>query len=333
MGLDLFDCGHPIPNTGSWDAGSRALEIAKNLGEGDTALCLLSGGASAMLAHPKQGISRKTKEWLTRALLQAGAPIDTVNACRSAVSGIKGGKLMEACHPARVVTLAISDVPTADPRWVGSAPSTLPPQAQGLGTLLGRHLPATPLPKDLQCIVDADAEERPALAPDHIFEVIADNGTAIEAARKRAEELGLKVELEPGVASGEASDTGAQFAAMGRQRMRQTGVDVIIWGGETTVTIRGDGAGGRAHEFVVGALAELGDHFVCAYGTDGVDGNSGGAGAQGDRSLLSAAASLGLDLAGSLAHSDTGSALAALSAQLPKCATGTNVADIYLLIR
>ena len=171
------------------------------------------------------------------------------------------------------------------------------------------------------------------LAPEDIFQVIGDNRTAMEAARKRAEELGIKVHMQPGAASGEASTVGAHFAKMGRRRMRQTDVDVIIWGGETTVTVHGDGAGGRAHEFVVGALKELGDHFVCAYGTDGGDGNSGGSGAQGDRSLLDAATNLGVDLSDALARNDTGTTLAALGAQLPLRATGTNVADIYLLLR
>ena len=331
-GFEAFECGHPIPNAGSLEAGGRAMSIAKGLGDDDVALVLLSGGASAMLAHPATGIGSDTIVWLTRALMRAGAPISTLNACRAAISGIKGGGLMAACCPARVITLAISDVPTADPRWIGSAPSTAPP-AENLATLLAQYFKIGALPGDLRRFLDVPCIEPPPLPPGHIFEVVADNQTAIEAARLCGEGLGLNVKIECGIAEGEARQAGARFAASGRRRMREGGLDVLLWGGETSVTQRGSGSGGRAHEFVVGALEEIGDHFVCAYGTDGVDGNSGGAGAIGCQATLARASHLGIDLGAALLANDTGTALAALASQLPSHPTGTNVADIYMLIR
>lgn len=275
-GIDVRVGGHPMPAADAIETGTRAMEIAQALGEGDVALCLVSGGGSSMLELPREGVSIEDIARETRALMRRGADIAELNALRSTLSRIKGGGLARAIAPASILNVVISDVPGHGPELVASGPT------------------------------------------------IADGARTIVAADNLAARRAMGLDDRPGWIAGEARTIGARLA-------RDAGESAWSWGGESTVTVRGAGRGGRNHELVLGALAAGWTRgLLLALGTDGIDGSSDAAGAFVDTAIARAA--VGMDLGRALAKNDSHALFDALGAQLRCGPTGTNVADVVLYL-
>ncbi|MCO4770958.1 MAG: glycerate-2-kinase family protein [Deltaproteobacteria bacterium] len=294
-GFTSFVGGHPLPREDAALAGQVVLDAARALGPADVALCLVSGGGSAMLELPAEGASLAQIRETTQRGLRGGMPIEELNRRRIELSALKGGKLAAAMAPARIVNVLLSDVPGAEPSVIASGPTW----------------------------VD-DAE--------HV--IAADNQSAQDALVESGAALGLRLVRFRDVISGEAAVAGEELMRRAAALLDQDqGVDGVVAGGETTVTVMGGGQGGRNGELVAGAIRHLGDHLLLSLATDGVDGPGGGAGA-----LIDAAGvRLGTTLAGpvewALQDNDTGRWFRTAGLQLAAGATGTNVADLHLVLR
>lgn len=313
--LEVRRGAHPVPAPDAEVTGRAVLEAAEALGAGEVALCLVSGGGSAMLELPREGVPLDALRACTARLLRAGAAIDELNAVRRKLSRIKGGGLARAIHPARVVNLVISDVPGHGPEVVASGP-TCPPPDHGpdalevlrrldaldtLGEPVRRWLEATEPPFDVSV--------RTVVA--------ADNARAREGTGLPDRGLLLR---------GEAREVGARLAAEARG-------GPWVTGGETTVEVRGGGRGGRSLEVALGALAAGWDRgLLLAAGTDGIDGNSDLAGALVDPALAREAERHGLDPARFLAENDAATFFERAGGALRCGPTGTNVADLCLAL-
>ncbi|HYD80553.1 MAG TPA: glycerate kinase [Paucimonas sp.] len=287
--IDVVEAAHPVPDEAGRKAAARMMEMVQGLTENDLVLCLISGGGSALLALPADGITLEQKQAINKALLKSGAAISEMNCVRKHLSAIKGGRLALACAPARVVTLLISDVPGDDPGVIASGPTLPDPTTceQALAILkkydiavpdnIAQHLRSgkgeTPKPGDAGF---ARNEQR----------VIATAQEALEAAAAKARALGITPYILSDEIEGEARDIGMMHAALAKQiaRRDQPFVKpcVLISGGETTVTVRGDGRGGRNAEFLLSLAVTLDGHpgiHAIACDTDGIDGSEDNAGA------------------------------------------------------
>jgi len=285
---------HPVPGERSVAAGREMLDLARSLGPADVALCLVSGGGSAMLEVPADGVTLEELRAETDRLMRAGADIAELNARRCELSRIKGGRLAEAIHPARVINVILSDVPGHGPEVVASGP-TLPSQGSQVRVRT---------------------------------EIAGDNLTAREAMVACLASHGLRVLHRDGFAAGEARRVGAAFY----RDARASGADAVVWGGETTVDVRGDGIGGRNEELVLGALEVWRGGLLASIGTDGVDGASEAAGALLDGDAVSAARAQSLDGADHLARNDADRFFARVGGRIVTGRTGTNVADVCLYL-
>jgi len=312
-GLQVRAGGHPLPAADALETGDRVLALARSLGPDDVALCLISGGGSAMLERPRDGVTLETLQRVTRALLAAGADITALNKVRRALSATKGGRLAAAIAPARVVNVILSDVPGAPLEVVASGP-TLPPPDGDAAAVLRRHLG----PEGAALALPPPAPPR---LPPIETELAADHETARRAVREVARARGLSLTERSGVFGGEARALGAALAA--------EPPGAWVWSGETTVTVRGDGRGGRNQELALAALeAGWRDGLLLALATDGVDGASDHAGA-----IADAAAARGLrpgEARRALDRNDSAPLLARLGAALRTGPTGTNVADLLI---
>lgn len=343
-GFEHFDSGHPSPNAASVAAGGRALELARAAAaDADSVLMvLLSGGASAMLAAPADGIAIEDKIAAARVLMNAGVAIDGLNCVRKHLSAIKGGQLAAAAR--RTVTLAISDVhsPTPDdPSVIGSGLTVPDPttfadaQRIASGVALPERvrarlargaaglLPETPKPGD------------PRFAQ-NVYEIIGNRVTALEGARSMAETLGYRVIVLDRATEGEARDAARRFVERASRLAAGAVASCVLAAGETTVTVRADGRGGRNQEFALAAaplVAALGrDAVVASVGTDGADGPTDAAGAIVDAGTLARARALHLDAESTLARNDAYHFFEPLGDLVVWGPTGTNVGDVQLLL-
>lgn len=355
-GADLppaFECvagGHPMPNEDSERAGRRALALAH---DADVALIvLLSGGASAMLAVPADGISLDDKVRTYRSLLKAGIAIDELNCVRKHLSAIKGGQL--AARAGESITLAISDVHSPvpdDPSVIGSGPTVEDPTTfrDALAVLHRAYSDdAAELPRAVLRRVErgANGEIPDTPKPGDVrlarsrFNVIGNRRTAMLGADAAARALGYAVVMIDEATSGEARAAGQRFAAAAvRSRPGGSGPFCVIASGETTVRVRGSGQGGRNQEFALAmapalAHARLGGQFTVAAsaGTDGIDGPTDAAGAIVDWSTLDRARAAGLSADDALARNDAYPFFERLGDLLQWGPTGTNVGDIHVLL-
>lgn len=326
--LTLFRGGHPVPADDAPAHGSAMLSLARSLHVDDVALVLVSGGGSALLEVPGPDLTLADLQETTRVLLASGASIREVNVVRSALSAVKGGKLARAIAPARVVNVVLSDVigsplpsiasgPTVAPVTVGDTPSSV----------VARYQLETRLSTRVLGALATTAAQNDSF--DHVTSVIAaDNLTAQQAMLDGARALGHRTNRREAYVDGEASVMGPRLLA----EARALGT-IYIAGGETTVTLGPDpGRGGRNQELVLSAYAHLDGALIASLGTDGIDGESDAAGAMLDGELLSRATSLGLDPSASLARHDSGSWLSSAGASLETGRTGTNVADLCLVL-
>ena len=344
--LELFDAGHPSPNDASVAAADRALALAHQSSVNDGVLVvLLSGGASAMLTAPVQGVLLADKIATSRALMNAGLAIDELNCVRKHLSRIKGGRLAAAAR--RTVTVAISDVhgPVPDdPSVIGSGPTVADPTtfADALEIVSRLSTIADSVRTHLQRGIAGNAEEtiKPgdARLANTTYEVVGNRMSALDGARRAAESLGYRVIAIDEAIVGEAKQAAATFVAVAsRHAASSSGPVCVLGGGETTVTVKGRGTGGRNQEFTLAAAPLLpsldGEVVVASVGTDGADGPTDAAGAIADKATIERAARIGLDWRSNLTDNDAYHFFEPLGDLFRWGPTGTNVGDVQLFLR
>lgn len=336
--IEIIEAGHPLPDAAGRAAAGRFLDLATSLTGNDLLLCLMSGGASALLVEPADGLSLDQKQAVSRALLHSGAPIDEMNCVRKHLSAIKGGRLAAAAHPARVVTLAISDVPGDDPAVIGSGPTVGDPttcaDALAIAARRGITLPdvATAALSDGRW--ESIKPDDPVLT-NSAFHLIGRPVDAQSAAAAAARKAGISPMLLGDDLEGEARDVAADHA-----RLALTAEPgVILSGGETTVTVEASdgtpGRGGRNCEYLLAlAIALNGAPGVTALAcdTDGIDGTEDAAGAFIGPDTLSRAAALGLEPEAMLRGHDSYTFFARLGDLVVTGPTRTNVNDFRAIL-
>jgi glycerate 2-kinase len=345
--IAVVEAAHPVPDAAGEAAAGRILDLARGLGPEDQLVCLLSGGGSALLALPAPGLTLADKQRVTEELLRSGATIGEINAVRKHLSAIKGGRLAAAAAPARVITLAISDVPGDDPAVIASGPTVADPTTFAEArAVLAKYRVAAPAAVVAQLAAAAQETPKPgeAVFERSRFVLLASPQQALAAAAEAA----LARRLTPIVLSdrieGEARDVAAVHAAIalqiaaGRFQVGSTIVAppaVLLSGGETTVTVRGAGRGGRNGEFLLAlaaALAGAPGIAALACDTDGIDGTEDNAGAIVYPDTLARAAARGIAVAQALAHNDGYSVFAALGDLVVTGPTLTNVNDFRAIL-
>ncbi|MDP6874742.1 MAG: glycerate kinase [Alphaproteobacteria bacterium] len=336
--IEVVQAAHPVPDAAGEAAAARILALAADLGPDDLLLVLISGGGSSLLSLPSPGLSLADKQAVNQALLRSGAPIDQMNVVRKHLSAIKGGQLAAAAAPARVVSLLISDVPGDDPAIIASGPTVADPStfAQAREILANYHIdPPEAVARHL-----AAAEMETPKPGDPRLEacetaLIARPAQSIAAAAEIAAAAGYQVELLGDDLEGEARELGAGHGEMALTRYRAGQRVALLSGGETTVTVRGKGRGGRNLEYLAGlALALGGNPGICAIAcdTDGIDGTEDNAGAVVLPDTLIRAAAAGLDPGTLLADNDAYGLFHSLDDLVISGPTLTNVNDFRAIL-
>jgi len=348
--IRLMLAGHPVPDTRGVEASAEVERLALGLGREDLLLVLLSGGASALLAAPAKGITLDDKARVTSLLLRAGATIHELNTVRKHLSRLKGGGLARTASPARVATLVLSDVVGDDPSTIASGPTVPDPTTYGDAlAVLERHGVLADAPPTVVARLDAGARGELSETPkpdDPLFRrvatrIIGSNRLTVEAAAREARRQGMRAVVLTTRLEGEAREVARALTAVLRE-CAETGRPsrppvCLLAGGETTVTVRGEGRGGRNQELVVASvepLSRFAHHAVVAsLATDGIDGMSEAAGGIADQESRRRAAEIGLaPPAAFLAASDSRAFLAPLADLIITGPTGTNVVDLTLLM-
>ena len=335
--IRTFEGGHPIPDAAG-EAGTHAmLELLRDLSPDDRVFVLLTGGASALLAAPAEGLTLADEAAVTDLLLRSGAAIEEINTVRKRLSRVKGGGLLRALAPAECVTLLVSDVPSNDAGMVGSGP-TIPDQAApGEAMAVLEHYGiAGEVPFAVTEILRRPPIVPPRITPAQVI-MLAGSGTALEAATKAARARGFEIDfLDPNM-DGDTHAAAARFAAelkAAAARRRAGGPPaVLLAAGETTLKVAGEGKGGRNQEFALVAARLLdGERGVAllSAGTDGTDGPTDAAGGFADGTTVRRAQAAGIDLDACLADNDSHTVLAALGDLLVTGPTGTNVMDLVI---
>jgi hydroxypyruvate reductase len=340
--IEVLEADHPLPTGAGLRAAGRLLERIAGLSREDLVLCLLSGGGSALLPLPAAGLSLEDKQSITRSLLRSGAAIGEINTVRRHLSRIKGGRLGASCHPARLVTLAISDVPGDAPLDIASGPTVADPStcADALA-VLDRYRVDVPAATRTALAAGAWESIKPgdARLAGAEFHIVASARSSLEAAARVAGSHGLRAVVLSDRIEGEAREVGRDMVRQVR-RLRGGGdalepPRLLLSGGETTVTVRGDGCGGRNVEFLLGFGAALGPCegvYALAADTDGIDGMADVAGAIWRPDTLERATALGLDPQRCLAANDAHSFFRALGDSVVTGPTLTNVNDFRAIL-
>ncbi len=331
FGPKVMEAAHPTPGASSVDAARRMLALAERAGEDDHILMLLSGGASALLCLPGEGLTLEAKQVVTRALLRSGAPVDQINTVRRHLSAIKGGRLAAAAWPARVTTLAISDVVGDAPEAIGSGPTAPDPTTlTEAKAILARYGVSDPGAGWSESVRPGD----PRLARS-AYRVIASARQSLDAVRAAALREGLEPVSLGDDLEGEARELGARHAGIVRDYAGRGGRFALISGGELTVTLSGDGRGGPNFEYAAAfalGIEGLGDVAALSGDSDGIDGDSGAAGAFVFDDTAARARERNQPLDQALAANDTAAAFAALGDVFAPGPTGTNVNDLRLTL-
>jgi hydroxypyruvate reductase len=334
--VEIVEAAHPVPDEAGLQAAGRILELAKAAGPDDLVVCLISGGASALLSLPAEGITFADKQAINRALLKSGAPIGEMNLVRKSLSAIKGGRLAEAVRPARIVTYLISDVPRDDPSSIGSGP-TIPERIDPQTALSILRKYEIDVPAHVAKAIEENAiEDAGAGGAVHM---LATPKMALDAAAAKAREFGLTPLILGDAIEGEAREAGRVMAGIARSVVMHgepVGAPcVLLSGGETTVTVRGSGRGGRNAEFLLALALGLRDEpkiSAIACDTDGIDGSEDNAGAWFDSAMFESAREKGIDLDAHLATNDAYSAFAVLDRLVVTGPTLTNVNDFRCIL-
>lgn len=340
--IDMIEAGHPIPDAAGLAAAEQALALADRATADDLVLVLISGGASANWIAPASGVSFEDKQSVTRALLRCGAHIGEINTVRKHLSRIKGGRLARHAYPARVVTVAISDVPGDDPAVIGSGPTVPDPttlaDARAVIDKFNLDVPAAVI----RALNDA-ANESPKLGDaafaNSEFHLAARPADSLAAAEKAVRAAGYECVSLGADVEGEAREVANDHARLAQSLRAQGRRAVILSGGELTVTMRGHGRGGPNQEYALAlavALAGMPGVAAVAGDTDGTDGGGGSAtdpaGAFVDGDTAARARALGLDPAAFLADNNSTAFFAALGDLLEPGPTYTNVNDLRAIV-
>ncbi len=340
--IRVVEAAHPVPDRAGLEAARAMLDAARGLGEGDLALCLISGGGSALLAVPAPGIALADKRAVTGDLLRSGATISEMNCVRKHLSAIKGGRLAAAAWPARVETLAISDVPGDDPATIASGPTVADPTTFADARAVLEKYAIAP-PPAVAASLAAAADETPKLGDARLarsrFAVVATPQGALEAAAAVARDAGCRPLILSDAVEGESRDVAGVHAAIARQvalRGQPAAAPcVLLSGGETTVRVAGAGRGGRNAEFLLAlavALDGLAGVHAIACDTDGIDGSEDNAGALVAPDTLCRAAAAGVDARAHLARNDSYGFFAAVGDLVVTGPTLTNVNDFRAVL-
>lgn len=345
--IRIVEAGHPIPDAAGLEAGRQLLSMVNTLTAADLLIVLLSGGASSLLPAPAPGIHLEDKQQTTKLLLRSGATIHEINAVRKHLSSLKGGQLA-AATPARVASVILSDVIGNDLGTIGSGPTAPDPTTFGEAwEIVKRYGVSTTIPASVRKRLKMGLQHREKETPkpsaalfrrvDNIL--IGDNRAAVDAVAMAAQQQGLRTVILSTTVTGEARELAKMFGAMAREIAGQgrplERPCCIIAGGETTVTIRGEGTGGRAQEFALAAAAEiagLSHTWIVGFATDGTDGPTSVAGAVVDGETVARARRKRLDLSRALQENDAYSFFEKLQGHIVTGPTGTNVNDLYLLL-
>lgn len=352
--IEVVEAAHPVPDAAGQAAARRMMALTQGLTTDDLVVCLISGGASALLTLPAEGLSLQDKQTLNRALLMSGAPIDEMNCVRKHLSAIKGGRLAARCAPAQVVSLLISDVPGDAPQVIGSGPTVADPTtcADALAICERRGIA---LPEAVRTAWQTGRWETPkpgdAVFEGHQVHLMATPLNSLQAAAQLARSAGIEAHVLSDDMEGESHVVGQVHAALARHVARQGGPSqdtgprawrrpcVLLSGGETTVTVTSHagqpGRGGRATEFLLGCALALQGHagvYVLAADTDGIDGSEDNAGAIVTPDTLARAQALGLNAREFLERHDAYSFFKALDDLVVTGPTYTNVNDFRAVL-
>jgi len=346
--LEVVEAAHPVPDAAGLAAAERILALTEGLTEDDLVLCLISGGGSSLLTLPAEGIDLAEKQRINKALLESGAAINEMNCVRKHLSRIKGGRLAAACHPAKVVTLTISDVPGDDPSIIASGP-TVPDASTCADALAILDRYQISVPDSVRAALEDGSLETPKPGDPrfagHEVHMIATPQQSLDAAAAAARAAGIAAHVLSDEIEGESREVGKVHAAMARAVARHgepfAKPCVILSGGETTVTIRprqpgaAKGRGGRAGEFCMGlAQALQGQEKVWALAadTDGIDGVEDNAGARVSPDTLARAAGKNLRISDHLDRNDAYGYFSALGDLVITGPTHTNVNDFRAIL-
>jgi glycerate 2-kinase len=337
--IEVIEAGHPLPDAAGLAAAQRIMALAEDLGPDDLLLALISGGGSALLTLPAPGVPPADKRAINHSLLLSGATIAEINCVRKHLSAIKGGRLALAAHPARVVSLIISDVPGDDPATVASGPTV--PDATTLAdarTVLAKYRIAPPA--TVTARLNDPAVETPKPGDPRFAQVdnqiIATAQGSLIAAAKIASDAGITPIVLGDDIEGEAGMVAAEQARMAVElAVRTRKPHILISGGETSVTVRGTGRGGRNAEYLLALAIALDGHpqiHAIACDTDGIDGTEDNAGALLRPDSLARARALGLDARAMLANNDGYGFFASLGDLVVTGPTRTNVNDFRAIL-
>lgn len=340
--VEIIEASHPVPDAAGLVASNRILETVSNLSEDDLVIAVISGGGSALLPAPPEGVSLGDEIALNEVLLASGAPISAMNCVRKQVSRIKGGRLAMQAYPAKVLSLIVSDIPGDNPAHVASGP-TVP----DMGTLaeardiVARYKMA--LPQSIIDHLNHDASDAPrpddAKLSRNEYHIIASARVSLHAAAELSREKGVPAVILSDSVEGETREIARMHGAMAREIlvMDQPFKKPILMlsGGETTVTLNGNGKGGPNSEFLLSLALEI-DGFDNIYAlsadTDGIDGSQDNAGAFGDGTTITQMREAGIDPAALLANNDAWSAFDAVDELFVCGPTGTNVNDFRAIL-
>ncbi len=340
--IEIAEASHPVPDEAGLHAAQRLLQVVSGLRADDIVLCLISGGGSSLLPLPLPGLTLQDKQAVNRALLASGATIGEMNTVRRHLSAIKGGRLAAACHPARVITLLLSDVPGDKPTDIASGPTVADPSTCKDALAIQRRYGITLPPAVIQVLQSGAGESikpgDPRLARAET-RMVATPQMALEAAAQVARQAGYTPHILGDALEGEARDVGKVLAGIALQTATRSQPFappcVLLSGGETTVTVRGQGRGGRNVECLLSFTAATGGqpqiHALMA-DTDGVDGQEEIAGACVGPDTLQRAWALGLRPLDSLANNDGHGFFEALGAAVVTGPTMTNVNDFRAIV-
>lgn len=346
--VTLYEAGHPIPDAAGVRGAEAIVQLAQQAGADDLVFCLLSGGGSALLPAPSPGISLAEKQQLTSLMLECGASVDEINVIRKHISRLKGGQLAQLVTPATLITLVLSDVVGDRLDAIASGPTVPDPSTfQNCLDIVMHYNLLTRLPESIRTRLQrgqAGAEPETPKPHTAVFArcqtvIIGSNRIALQMACTTAQDLGYTTLLLSSSVQGEAREVARVYAAIA-QEIRRSGAPLappacVLAGGEPTVTLRGDGKGGRNQELALATALDITDLegvVLLSGGTDGTDGPTDAAGAWADGQTVARARTLGLDPESYLRRCDSYHFFAALDDLLITGPTGTNVMDMHLLL-
>ncbi|MEM0010681.1 MAG: glycerate kinase [Candidatus Bathyarchaeia archaeon] len=346
--IRLLEGTHPVPTEINVNSAKTLLEISKGLTSEDLVICLISGGGSALFTYPAEGITLEDKQEMTRLLLAAGSTIQEINCIRKHISGVKGGQLARHVYPANLISLILSDVVGDDLSSIASGPTSPDPYTfKDVYALFEKYRLIDRVPKNiLKRVMDGlDGKVQDTPKPgDKIFEkvkniIVANNIGALKAMEEKAKSYGLNTMILTSYLEGEAREVGRVIASIAKQVISQKSPlcppCAIFFGGETTVTLKGNGKGGRNQEMALSvaiAIKGLPNTIFASIGSDGIDGNSDAAGAIVDGQTIENALQKNLSPIKYLENNDSNTFLKQLNSLIYTGPTGTNVNDLSILL-